>query len=211
MTINKVLHKIQQKLKAPKGQFNSFAKYNYRSCEDIVEAVKKVLPDGVSLTLSDNIELHGAYLYVRAEARLWTEDGSCISTSGCAREALNKKGMDEGQMTGTASSYARKYALNGLFAIDDTKDADTNEYKKESTAKAVIAKKEDTLLAKLLKTVSGISNSERVGDFKSNQGLKDMRDELYLLNEAHSRKVDDALEAKEASFVLPTPSGQEAG
>lgn len=125
------LHKIQKELKAPKGQYNSFGKYKYRSCEDIVEAVKAILPDGFSLLLSDEIILIGDRFYVKATASL-ASGNDMTSVSAYAREPENKKGMDPSQITGTASSYARKYALNGLFAIDDTKDADTDEHKNQS-------------------------------------------------------------------------------
>ena len=116
------LNTIQQKLKAPKGQTNNFGKYKYRSCEDILEAVKPLLGE-CSLVVSDEIEVRGDRVYVKATATL--HDGNSImSACGYAREPQTKKGMDESQITGAASSYARKYALNGLFAIDDTKDAD---------------------------------------------------------------------------------------
>lgn len=119
---------IQKKLKAPKGQFNKFGKYYYRSCEDILEAVKPILADaGCTLTLSDEVVLIGDRYYVKAIAWLKGEDVDEVVTA-YAREADNKAGMDSSQITGTASSYARKYALNGLFCIDDTKDADTDEY-----------------------------------------------------------------------------------
>jgi hypothetical protein len=115
-------------LKAPKGQFNKFGKYYYRSCEDILEAVKPILADaGCTLTLSDEVVLIGDRYYVKAIAWLKGEDVDEVVTA-YAREADNKAGMDSCQVTGTASSYARKYALNGLFCIDDTKDADTDEY-----------------------------------------------------------------------------------
>lgn len=117
------LNEIQKELKAPKGQMNSFGNYKYRSCEDIVEAVKPLLGDA-SLLLSDEIVLIGDRYYVKATAEL--VDGTTITrVSAFAREPLEKKGMDTAQITGATSSYARKYALNGLFAIDDTKDADT--------------------------------------------------------------------------------------
>jgi hypothetical protein len=124
---------IQKELKAPKAQFNSFGKYNYRSCEDIVEAVKPInLAHDVLLTLSDTVKEVGGRVYVEATAMArCLSDGSFISVTAWAREAENKKGMDDSQITGTASSYARKYALNGLYAIDDTKDADTNEHKEQ--------------------------------------------------------------------------------
>lgn len=119
----KILAEIQAKLNAPKGQFNSFGKYKYRSCEDILSAVKPLL-NGSTLTISDEIVLIGDRFYVKATASLF--DGETeAKTSAYAREPLEKKGLDASQITGSTSSYARKYALNGLFAIDDTKDADT--------------------------------------------------------------------------------------
>jgi len=118
------LNTIQQSLKAPKGQTNNFGKYKYRSCEDILEAVKPVLGD-CSVTLCDAIECHLDRVYVKATAYLLDENHQVVaSADGFAREPQTKKGMDESQITGAASSYARKYALNALFAIDDTKDAD---------------------------------------------------------------------------------------
>lgn len=125
------LLKIQQTLKAPKNQRNNFGGFNYRSCEDILEAVKPLL-DGAVLTLNDEIILLGNRFYVKATATFVDGDFQ-TSTTAFAREPDTKKGMDEPQITGTASSYARKYALNGLFLIDDQKDADTNEYKKQTT------------------------------------------------------------------------------
>lgn len=119
---------IQRRLKAPKSNFNSFGKYNYRSCEDILEAVKPLLED-CTLFLSDEVVEIGGRIYVKATATF--HDGKTeTKVSAFAREADSKKGMDESQVTGTASSYARKYALNGLFLIDDTKDADTDEFAK---------------------------------------------------------------------------------
>ncbi len=114
---------IQSELKAPKGQFNKFGKYNYRSCEDIMEGVKPLL-NGLVLTVNDELQQAGERIYIKATATL-TDGENSISNSALARESLTKKGMDDSQITGTASSYARKYALNGLFCIDDTKDADS--------------------------------------------------------------------------------------
>jgi len=129
-TVHEILAKIQSELKAPKGQTNNFGKYKYRSCEDIVEAVKPLLK-GATLTLSDEMIEVGGRVYVKATASLTDTGLSMVSVTACAREAETKKGMDDAQITGAASSYARKYALNGLFAIDDTKDADaTNEHGK---------------------------------------------------------------------------------
>lgn len=124
----KELMTIQRELKAPKSQRNKFGNYNYRSAEDILEAVKPLLAsNGCILTLSDEIVQIGERYYVKATARV-TKDSESMETVAYAREEENKKGMDGAQVTGTASSYARKYALNGLFCIDDTKDADTDEY-----------------------------------------------------------------------------------
>lgn len=123
---------IQSEIKAPKGQMNKFGNYKYRSCEDIVEAAKPVLAKyGAYLTLSDEIVCIGTRFYVKATATI--SDGSVIhECTAFAREEESKKGMDGAQITGAASSYARKYALNGLFAIDDTKDSDaTNTHDKE--------------------------------------------------------------------------------
>ena len=123
--INEVLQNIQAKLKAPKGQFNNFGGYNYRNCEDILEAVKPLLAENnATLMLSDNVVNIGERYYVKTTATLCV-GSEAIETTAFAREEETKKGMDAAQITGAASSYARKYALNGLFAIDDTKDADT--------------------------------------------------------------------------------------
>lgn len=122
------LTEIQKRLKAPKSNYNSFGKYNYRSCEDILEAVKPLLGDN-TLTLSDEVVQIGDRIYVKATA-VFRDGVTETRVSAFAREAESKKGMDESQVTGTASSYARKYALNGLFLIDDTKDADTDEFVK---------------------------------------------------------------------------------
>lgn len=120
---------IQSKLKAPKGNYNSFGNYKYRSCEDILEAVKPLLAENtVTLTLSDEIVEVGGRVYVKATATLHHEQGASFSVSAYAREAETKKGLDPSQITGSSSSYARKYALNGLFCIDDQRDADTDEY-----------------------------------------------------------------------------------
>lgn len=131
-----ILSKIQTELKAPKGQYNNFGKYAYRSCEDITEALKPLLGKyEASLTISDEIVFIGNRFYVKATATLRGKAGE-ISAVGLAREADAKKGMDESQITGAASSYARKYALNGLFAIDDAKDADATNMHEEPKGQA---------------------------------------------------------------------------
>ena len=125
------LGEVQAKLKAPKNQRNNFGNYNYRSCEDILEAVKPLLKEkGLTLIIGDNIENIGNRNYVRATATIYHIDQSTSATA-YACEAENKKGMDSSQITGATSSYARKYALNGLFLIDDTKDADTMDNSRE--------------------------------------------------------------------------------
>jgi len=127
LTLIQRLVRVQQELKAPKGQTNKFGGYKYRSAEDILEAVKPILGKlGIVLILSDEPVLVGDWHYVRATARV-VLGNDYFETTAYARESEVKKGMDEPQITGTASSYARKYAMNGLFAIDDTKDSDTNE------------------------------------------------------------------------------------
>jgi len=128
------LAEIQAKVKAPKGQFNSFGKYHYRSAEDILEAVKQVInPMGFYISISDSIVVQGDRFYVQATATLSNGTETYTSTA-FAREEESKKGMDGSQVTGASSSYARKYALNGLFALDDTKDSDaTNTHGKEQT------------------------------------------------------------------------------
>lgn len=125
MTIYTELNRIQKLLKAPKNQRNSFGKYNYRSCEDILEAVKPLL-DNCTLTVSDEIIVVGDRYYVKATACLSLSENEKIMNTAYAREPAEKKGMDEAQVTGATSSYARKYAFNGLLAIDDTKDADAD-------------------------------------------------------------------------------------
>lgn len=134
------LKNIQQELKAPKNQMNSFGGYKYRSAEDILEAVKPLLAKhGAELTLSDDIVEVGDRIYVKATATL-TDGKEQATVHAFAREPEEKRGMDASQITGTASSYARKYALNGLFLIDDTKDADTDEFRKQTNGNQQPAK-----------------------------------------------------------------------
>lgn len=133
---------VQAELKAPKGQHNSFGKYDYRSAEDIIEAVKPLLKEnGLFLNMSDEVVLVGDRYYIKATVKVVdVVTGESVQTSALARESAQKKGMDESQVTGTASSYARKYALNGLFAIDDNRDADTNEYARQTSQNAAGAR-----------------------------------------------------------------------
>lgn len=187
-----MLAKIQSLIKAPKGQFNSFGKYKYRSCEDIVEAIKPVInPLGYYLTLSDEIVNIGNRFYVKATATLsnGTETYSC---SAYAREEEVKKGMDGSQVTGASSSYARKYSLNGLFAIDDTKDSDsTNVGKDEPTSE------EKYLLHKLLNS-SDLSEEEMEKAKKSIETCADY--DTY-------QKIQFRLEDRQLSFdQIPNPN-----
>ncbi|EPM9472680.1 ERF family protein [Escherichia coli] len=128
--LHKKLWTIQQTLNAPKSQRNNFGGYNYRSAEDILEAVKPLLQN-ITLTVSDEIVLIGERYYVKATVTL-SDGEDAIAVTAYAREEENKKGMDASQLTGATSSYARKYALNGLFCIDDAKDADTDAYSKQT-------------------------------------------------------------------------------
>lgn len=160
---------IQRGLKVPKNQFNSFGKYKYRSCEDIIEHAKPICnKEGLTLSLSDEIIEVGGRVYVKATATL-TDGEKTFSCSGIAREAETKKGMDDSQITGATSSYARKYALNGLFAIDDTEDADaSNEHKEvrmtvaEAIEKLGKAKSIEELKEIFLKLPKDISSNKEV-------------------------------------------------
>lgn len=147
MTFKEKLLAVQTALKAPKDQYNDFGKYKYRSCESILEAVKPLLASNkLLLNMTDDIVAAGDRIYVKATATLLDAEDTNdnIQTTAFAREPLDKKGMDDSQVTGTASSYARKYALNAMFLIDDTKDADTNEYREmTANSKPQKAKKEE--------------------------------------------------------------------
>ena len=136
MNIYEKLLSVQNTLKAPKNQYNSFGKYNYRNCEDILEAVKPLCKEVKALVyLTDELVLIGERYYIKATARfIDVESTDVLNAVAYAREEETKKGMDGSQVTGASSSYARKYALNGLFDIDDTKDSDTtNTHGKEET------------------------------------------------------------------------------
>lgn len=138
MNVYEKLSEVQSKLKAPKSNYNSFGKYQYRSCEDILEGAKPILKEVKAiLLLNDTVEQVGERIYIKATATfIDAEKGEKIEVSASAREDENKKGMDLSQVTGSTSSYARKYALNGLFCIDDTKDSDaTNTHGKEDASK----------------------------------------------------------------------------
>lgn len=160
------LHDIQTKLKVGKENTNTFGKYNYRNCSDILEAVKPLLPEGFSLLLSDEIVLIGERYYVKATAILSNGKESSVVTA-FARESFDKKGMDDSQITGAASSYARKYALNGLFAIDDTKDADSMDNTDHKTAPKAGAKSHNNANEIFEAAIKAISNAMDAESLKS--------------------------------------------
>ena len=156
MKLHEKLLAIQTKLKAPKGQYNKFGNFNYRSAEDILEAVKPLNAEqGVLLTITDEIKEIGGRVYVVATATV--SDGTDeLKVSAFAREPENKKGMDESQITGATSSYARKYALNGLYAIDDNKDADTDEHKQQQQEKGFTEKELHELVEKYVRNIEAL-------------------------------------------------------
>lgn len=180
MSVYEKLVKVQSELKAPKSKFNSFGKYNYRSLEDILEGVKPLLAKyNATLVIADGVEHIGERYYIQAKATfIDTENGESISNTALARESIDKKGMDDSQITGTASSYARKYALNGLFLIDDTKDADTDENhieretKAENVAKMKIDQAKINVLARDIE--SGVIKREDLLNYFKVKKLEDI-------------------------------------
>jgi len=173
MTIHEILQAIQTELKAPKSQVNKFGGYKFRNCEDILESVKPLLAKHkASVTCSDEMVEIGGRFYIKATATLYA-NGESTFTTAFAREPEIKKGMDESQITGASSSYARKYALNGLFAIDDTKDADTyqGESQPTETPKPNVDKPKQTPLQKevntLAKSVGALLGSTPADAYKS--------------------------------------------
>ena len=185
---------IQKELKAPKGQYNSFGRYAYRSCEDILEGVKPLLDKNkATLFISDNLEQIGDRFYVKAIARFVdTESGEVIENSAFARESEEKKGMDSSQVTGATSSYARKYALNGLFLIDDTKDADTDAYHEQQnnaptqeTKKKAAAKTDDQKNQEMAANVD-----KRLLPTEDNKMSKEQYDFLMSEIEKHNAQQD---------------------
>lgn len=166
------LIKVQSTLNAPKGQRNNFGNYNYRSCEDIMGAVKPLLAEhGLVQFVSDEIEQIGDRFYVKATVTV-TDGNTSHSVSAYARESLSKKGMDDAQVTGSTSSYARKYALNGMYNIDDNKDADTNEFREQAKNKASNQVKSsvidfDGILKAFVESASAADMSKLQSTFKS--------------------------------------------
>ena len=189
--INIKLMNIQQELKAPKGQYNSFGKYAYRSCEDILEAVKPLLKkEKVVLTIGDELQYIGNRYYIKATATLIdTESEATISNSAYAREEETKKGMDGSQITGASSSYARKYALNGLFGIDDNKDSDTtNIQSKEEKEDKKASPKQIELIQKYyqgenLTKLLEVNNIDKLEDMSINKASE-------ILSKLFAKKED---------------------
>lgn len=179
MNIYEKLMNIQKELKAPKGQYNSFGKYKYRSCEDILESVKPLLEKyKVTIILTDKLEQIGERYYIRAKAILIdTESNNSIENTAYAREEETKKGMDGSQITGTSSSYARKYALNGLLLIDDTKDADTDEFAKENNkGKTKEESKEKKITPGQLKVLSKLYTGDNLVKLLELNNLEKLED-----------------------------------
>ena len=174
MTENKIHEKlitVQKNLVAPKSNYNNFGKYKYRSAEDILEAVKPLnAENGLLLTISDEPLLIGDWHYIKATATI-TDGTESIVVTAYARESLNKKGMDDSQITGTASSYARKYALNGLYLIDDTKDADTDEYRNQGNKAPAVKSATQAEIGNLKKEIIAFSKlmAEQGKDVKPEQ------------------------------------------
>lgn len=200
MNIQEKLLYIQAKVKAPKNLYNSFGKYSYRNAEGILEAVKPFLDEmKCTLTISDEIVAIGSRIYVKANATLWdTEKIDVIAVSAYAREAETKKGMDDSQVTGTASSYARKYALNGLLLLDDTKNADTDEYaaQTENTRKGAEPEKSENTPRK---------GAENVTVYASEPALKTIKimvDKAGLTLDKVLKKPIEELTADEATKMI---------
>ena len=190
ITMIKNLVNIQNELKAPKSNFNSFGKYRYRSAEDILTGVKPILSKyGCQMTITDDIVFIGSRFYIKATVTITDGDGNSESVSAYAREDESKKGMDGSQVTGASSSYARKYALNGLFLIDDTKDADTDEFANQQTKETA---KEPTRMAspvqmKRLKEFYG----ERFEDFLKSHKLKSENEVTMALADETIKKITE--------------------
>ena len=187
----KELLQIQSELKAPKGQFNAYGKYKYRSCEDILEAVKPILKkNNCTLLLSDSLVYVGDRYYIKATATLINAEGKSISTEAYAREEETKKGMDASQITGASSSYARKYALNGLLCIDDNKDSDTTNTGDNTPAAPAKASKEDNAeVEKAIAEINAAKSKEElinaIAKYKSN---KSVINNLAFINAVNNNK-----------------------
>lgn len=171
----KKLAAVQAELNVPKNQFNKFGNYKYRNAEDIMQAAKPLcIKNGLLLNVTDSIEYIGERYYVKATARVMNVDDihDIVEATASAREPESKKGMDESQITGASSSYARKYALGGLFALDDTKDADTNEFHEQTGAGKAPAKQAPELVCSNCgKHITGTAkaSAEQIADYNFKQ------------------------------------------
>lgn len=184
--VREKLAAVQKVLKAPKNQYNSFGKYSYRSCEDILEAAKPLcIENGLILTISDDIVAVGERYYIKATAAVTdVKDGEKVECSGIAREAEERKGMDSSQVTGSTSSYARKYALNGLFSIDDTKDADaTNDHGK---GKAMASKAEAAGIGEQVKEYKCCDCGKAFQEFTDKNGKTWSAGQVYHMSESNN-------------------------
>lgn len=195
------LIEIQKAIKVPKAQQNKFGGYSFRSCEDIVEAAKKVLPEGVALILTDEVVNIGERYYVKAIASLFSASSS-VNAVGYAREADARKGFSEDQLTGAASSYARKYALNGLFALDDTKDSDTNEYKKKADSAPPSVPKITPEQQKIKDRISAVKTEIKAAPSAedANNAIHKHIKEIQTWSEAQQKHVNDFAASCIAAF-----------
>lgn len=188
--VREKLAAVQKVLKAPKSQYNSFGKYAYRSCEDILEAAKPLcIENGLVLTISDEIIEVGGRIYVKATATVadaQIESEGVISVTGFAREPEEKKGMDSSQITGAASSYARKYALNGLFSIDDTKDADATNDHGKGKAQAVAEKAQAAGIGEQVKEYKCCDCGKEFKEFTDKNGKTWSAGQVYHMSESNN-------------------------
>ena len=187
MNIYGKLTALQNKLKAPKGQYNSFGKYAYRNAEDILESVKPLLAEfGLAMFISDSIEVYDTRTYVKATVTLVNSDkpDEIITNCAYAREEEEKKGMDGSQITGASSSYARKYAMNAMFAIDDTKDSDTTNTHGKDDTKSGTVKKEltRTEMIDVFSSMAKEKQEKAFADYKEQTG-KTVKEAKYLTTE----------------------------
>lgn len=192
--LNNKLNKIQSELKAPKSQYNKFAGFYYRNCEDILEALKPLLKEHkLTIQVSDDVVEVGGRIYVKATAKL-SDGTNSIQTTAFARESEEKKGMDSSQLTGATSSYARKYALNGLFAIDDTKDADSHEKPAEAPKKPQTAK---PVVDELTKAKAELNTMLKEAGHDNPVKMK-----LYITKVLRKSTIDTVFEANEVMQAL---------
>lgn len=197
MTVYKKLIEVQMELKAPKNQRNTFGNYNYRSAEDILEALKPILAKHeATVFISDKVVVkENSWAYIEATATFVDiETGESISTTAFAREAENKKGMDPSQITGSASSYARKYALNGLLLIDDNKDADTDEHHKQTAgAKTKAFSKDDVTALRLDLVKLATATGKDVNELEKRVATAIGLDSFEAINNQHNFTKANAL------------------